>query len=532
MSDGPQDLSTADRELTAGTQGPLDNGTPKASLNPAKMVLLFNASKALASTTDVDQLLNVIVGEVQHVLNCEGAGVLLYDKEKDDFFWRIVKDKESLLASAKDEIRVPRDQGVCGWVFATGQPALVHDAANDPRLYKLVDTKSGFSTRNMICVPLQTNEKRLGVLYALNKIDGSFTDEDVEIMTALSGNVALALENASYVESLMISHRELERLNRVKNKILHHLSHELKTPLAIIEASLRIVEHKLETQGLDPRKFPFERIMRNLERLKIIEKQVGHIVEEKEFPEREIVLGFLDHLSDFMEIQKEEEPRLEEVLESLRKKIEEYLPSKRIEETEGVSVEAAFHTVESQVNRMKQDRILDIHFLPPDPAIVRMQPHILVSVIGGLVRNAVENTPDHGKVVVKGEHSPSGYDITVRDYGVGIPDSEQPNIFEGFYPVQETDLYSSGRPYGFNAGGSGTDLLKIKIFSQRFGFNVRFQSTRCNCIPTTRDLCPGDITRCGCCKTIEDCCENGGTEFIIEIPEHLVEKDGGLLERA
>ena len=261
------------------------------SFDPAKMVLLFNASMALASTTDIDQLLNVIVGEVQHVLKCEGAGVLLYDKERDDFFWRIVKDKESLLASAKDEIRVPRDRGVCGWVFSTGQPTLVHDAANDPRLYKLVDVKSGFSTRNMICVPLQTQEKRLGVLYALNKIEGSFTDEDVEIMTALSGNVALALENASHVESLILSHKELERLNRVKNKILHHLSHELATPLAIIEASLRIVERKMNAGGNAGAKPPFERIMRNLERLKIIENQVSHIVEEKRFPERDVVRG-------------------------------------------------------------------------------------------------------------------------------------------------------------------------------------------------------------------------------------------------
>ncbi len=491
-------------------------------LDPAKTILLFNASKALASTTDLDQLLQVIVGEVKDVIGCDGAGVVLYDEERDDFYWRSVEDKESFLSSARDEIRIPRDRGVCGWVFNTGEPALIHDATTDPRVYRQVETKSGFITRNMICVPLKGREKNLGVLYCLNKNEGSFTDEDVEIMVALSGNVALALENASYLESLVKSHAELERLNRVKNKILHHLSHELKTPLAIIEASLRTVERRLEMEGLNPERFPFDRILRNLGRLKTIEKQVGHIVEEREFPERKVISLFLDHLKDFIEIELEEEPRLGEALRKLRDKIEEYFPGEHPDENEQVSIQAAFQAAEFRVNQMKQDRVLDIELRPPDPAVIRIQPQIMMSVIGGLVRNAVENTPDRGKVVITGENLPSGYRITVRDYGVGIPETEQPNIFEGFYPVQETDLYSSGRRYEFNAGGTGTDLLKIKIFSERFGFSVRFRSTRCSCIPTARDICPGDVAKCPCCTATEDCYANGGTEFIVEIPSDRV----------
>lgn len=496
--------------------------TCRVFIDPAKMILLFNASKALASTTDLDQLLSIIVSEVQTVLGCEGAGVLLYDGERDDFYWRSVQDKESYLSSAREEIRIPRDRGVCGWVFNSGEPALVHDAANDPRLYREVEEKSGFTTRNMICVPLQTREKRQGVLYALNKVDGSFTDEDVEIMMALSSSVALALEHAAYYESLVKSHKELERLNLVKNRILNHLSHELKTPLAIIEASLRIMERKLEAAGFASPKLPFDRITRNVERLKTIEKQVSHIVEEREFPERKIILGFLDHLRDFIEIKQDEDPTLNDALEALKAKIEEQFPSK-VEETERVSVEAAFQAAEFRVNQMTENRVLDLQFGTPDPAIIKMQPQIMMSVIGGLVRNAVENTPDHGKIVITGENSESGYRITIRDFGVGIPQTEQQNLFEGFCPIKETDLYSSGRRYEFNAGGTGTDLLKIKIFSERFGFDIGFRSTRCSCIPTVRDLCPGDITKCKCCKKIEDCSRNGSTEFVIEIPRERVE---------
>ncbi len=503
--------------------GAASTSKPEVCLDPAKMMLLFNAAKALNATTDLDHLLDVIVSEIQSVLNCEGAGVLLHDKERDDFYWRSVRDKESFLASVREEIRIPKDQGVCGWVFRTGEPELVHDAVNDPRVYKSVAEISGFIARNMVCVPLQLAEKRLGVIYALNK-DGSFSEEDVDIMTALSGNVALALENASQFESLVNSYKELERLNRVKNRILHHLSHELKTPLSIVEASLRIMKNRLESQGVSPEKFPFERIMRNLGRLKTIERQVAHIVEDKEYPERSAVLSFLENLPDLLEVQQEDEPWLRDSLESLKRRIVEQFPSK-IEGTERVSIQAAFQATEARVNQMLQDRVLDIEFIPPDPAIIKIQPQIMMSTIGGLIRNAVENTPDHGKILIKGENLTSGYRITIHDFGVGIPEFEQPNIFEGFCPVQEVDMYSSGRRYEFNAGGTGTDLLKIKIFAERFGFNVSFSSHRCPHIPTTRDQCPGDVTKCTHCEKIEDCHTTGGTEFIIDLPPHLVETE-------
>jgi len=176
MSDDLMDQSGYEPEVSSGSESAGDDREAGAALDPAKMVLLLNASRALVSTRDVDQLLSVVNSEVRNVLDCEGAGVLLYDEEHDDFYWRSVQDDRSFLASAQDEIRIPKDKGVCGWVFQRGEPALVHDAANDPRLYRTVDEKSGFSTRNMVCVPLQTRERRLGVLYALNKTDGSFTE--------------------------------------------------------------------------------------------------------------------------------------------------------------------------------------------------------------------------------------------------------------------------------------------------------------------------------------------------------------------
>ncbi len=97
----------------------------------------------------------------------------------------------------------------------------------------------------------------------------------------------------------------------------------------------------------------------------------------------------------------------------------------------------------------------------------------------GLIRNAIEATPDHGTVSVTGRLKGDRYVFTVKDSGIGIPDKDKELIFEGFYPVQETESYSSRRPYSFNAGGKGIDLLRIRMFSELYGFKLSFKSQRC-----------------------------------------------------
>ena len=271
--------------------------------------------------------------------------------------------------------------------------------------------------------------------------------------------------------------------------------------------------------------FRSERIDRNFDRLRTIEKQLVHIVEGKDYPEKLIIVRFLDHLEEFLEIEQTERPEFQDALESLRRRILTLFPAK-IEETDSTDLAKLLDSERIHTERMKQNRNLDIQFHNPESVHIFMPPQILTSVVRGLVRNAVENTPDHGRIEVRVENRCDELTIIVKDYGIGIPEDEQPNIFEGFYPIKETDLYSSGRPYGFNAGGTGTDLLKIKILSERLGFKIDFKSSRCSCIPTLRDVCPGDITKCSCCDSVRDCLNNGGSEFTIHIPSHLVQQSG------
>jgi hypothetical protein len=78
--------------------------------------------------------------------------------------------------------------------------------------------------------------------------------------------------------------------------------------------------------------------------------------------------------------------------------------------------------------------------------------------------------------------------------------------------------YSTRNPFDFKAGGRGFDLLRMKIFSERYNFTIRMISNRCKYVPKEEDLCPGKVADCDLKQTEEDCPESGGTTVIVQFP--------------
>jgi hypothetical protein len=91
-------------------------------------------------------------------------------------------------------------------------------------------------------------------------------------------------------------------------------------------------------------------------------------------------------------------------------------------------------------------------------------------------------------------------------------------IFGGFFHTQDTMAYSSKRPYEFNAGGTGSDLLRIRALSERFNFNINFSSQRCHNIPHENTPCPGIISRCSHITDPADCRDADGSTFTLIFP--------------
>ncbi|MBI4965724.1 MAG: GAF domain-containing protein [Desulfomonile tiedjei] len=480
--------------------------------------MIYRSSMALAATMDLDHLLSVVVSELRSAMDTDAAGVLLYDEHRGDLYWREVQDDRGLIPARTSELRLPLDASISGQVFQTGEPALLNNPASNPQFFKPFETRTGFDIRNEIIVPLHTREKTLGVLVVINKSEGQFSEEDVHILSSLAGVVALAVENATFFEELMKSYRELEELNRAKTKVLNHLSHELRTPLAIIRGTIATMQKKLAEMGTKDFDRPIERMNRHVLSLNRLENQVESIIRTGYSWEKRMITGFLQAALDLMEVQTEYTPEIRRATSLLHKWLEKTFPTRR-DELERINVRSFGDMVIDYIrSKMKQEkRTLKLDFDLADAELL-IPNQVLVAIVEGLVRNAIEATPDHGTVSVTGLVKGDRYILRVKDTGIGIPEDAKEFIFEGFYPVQETEDYASRRPYSFNAGGKGMDLLRIRMFSELYGFRLSFTSQRCPLLVGSDGQPPRSVEFCQECQAPEECANNGGSEFVVDFP--------------
>jgi PAS domain S-box-containing protein len=481
---------------------------------------LFRISMALPSYPRLEDRLDYVSSEIKRVLEAEGALVILFDEEKNElFFMGAAYDDRDTQRRAK-EIRYPATKEVLGRVIETGQPVIVQDTSIDPYFYGLVDEQLHFKSRNMLDVPLRSGDRIIGVLCAINKKEGVFDQTDVELLNLIAGTVALSIENARYSKQITEAYNELASLNRAKDRVINHLSHELKTPVSVLRGSLIILRKEMDMLPDETWKQTMERAWRNLGRILEIQYQVEDIMGRRQYKTYQLLSLLLDQCADELEALVAQEVGEGSVVERIRDKIEEQYGSKESK----VSQFSLDEFVEWRLEILRQKfphREVEIVTRSEPVLHVYVPEDVLIKVVDGLIRNAVEATPDEGRIEITVHRKGDGAELMVHDYGIGIPEDNQRRIFEGFFTTHETLAYSSKGPFDFYAGGKGADLLRMKIFAERFRFEIEMESTRCGYIPKDSDLCPGRISKCRFCKEREGCFHSGQTIFKVFFPPPL-----------
>jgi class 3 adenylate cyclase/putative methionine-R-sulfoxide reductase with GAF domain len=188
------------------------------------------------SEMNMDELFDLVMDHANQIMNTERSTLFLYDDYTEEL-WSLVAT-----GMKKNEIRIKKDSGLAGWVFQKKKCLIVNDTYQDTRFNVDVDRRTGFQTKNILCVPIFSRAGMcIGTLEVLNRRQGNFVDEDAEFLKSISDYVAIAIENArlyedikAYTERLESSIILTEKLEKVKAQLTKFV------PASVV----KIVEHE------------------------------------------------------------------------------------------------------------------------------------------------------------------------------------------------------------------------------------------------------------------------------------------------
>jgi signal transduction histidine kinase len=481
-----------------------------AELNGA----MLRISQSLYNYSYLEDLLSYVSLEIRQLLGSEGAVVTLLDKEAGELYLPgIAYDDPSTERRVKG-MRFSVDEVLAGDVIVRREPVIVNDCSRlNP--YPERDRKMGYVTRNLVEVPIFAEDRAIGVLCGINKKGGNFSNKDVDILTMLAGIVALAIENTRYSEELRALYREVRALNVAKDKAINHLSHELKTPVAILADAVKAVEDELESLPGDDWK-PFMNIIRrNVKRIHDIKEEVEDIIKGNEMKHPALLAVLLDLCADLLAVASSREAGDPGMAARIRQRIDDLFRPASLKSVP-INPDLFVHRRLSELQTEFKHRDLDIFREFEKTPPIDLPEEIMTKLVDGLVKNAIENTPDGGRIELIIEDRGDEILFRVRDHGVGIDEESQLRIFEGFFPTQEMTRYATRKPFDFNAGGKGADLLRLKIFSETYGFTLSMTSIRCPALVDGSMDCPGNVGACPALTGGRRCHENmGGSEFTV-----------------
>ncbi|MFQ5613189.1 MAG: GAF domain-containing protein [Anaerolineae bacterium] len=214
-----------------------------------QLAVLEEVGRELSSTLDLDEVLTKIMHRINAVLEVEAGSLLLVDEKTDDLVFQIALGEK---AEGVKPFRLKKGEGLAGQVALTGEPLMIADVQKDRRHFKQTDVTTGFLTRSMLCVPMISRGRVIGVIQVLNKIQGDFLEEDLELLGSIANYAAIALENAILLRNVQA---ERDRVIAVQEEVSRKLARDLHDGptqlVAGILGSIDFVKQAIKHNELD-----------------------------------------------------------------------------------------------------------------------------------------------------------------------------------------------------------------------------------------------------------------------------------------
>jgi len=366
--------------------------SPKGSDNDVRA--LARLSSLVNSSLDLTEVLDNAMNYVEELMNAETSSIFEVDYEREELRFRLARGK---WGSKAQEIRLAMGEGIAGRAAQEGKPILVPDIEQDKRFTPRVDAHTGFKTRSIICVPIKHKGRLIGVLEVLNKRGGPFDEDDVELLTVVSNQIGIAMENARLYERL----RErftltAEELKKTQQRVIHSermvalaslsqgVAHEVRNPVMSIGGFAKRIQQKLPPDNP-------------------VYKYADIIIKETARLEKMV--------QDIEDYTKMRQPGFGEV-------------------NLGGLVKHALEDWQANQGLAKIDIRLD---LPDDETTFPADEELLRLVLNNLFQNAAEAMAGEGILSVVAYSEAGHVVIRVADTGRGIPSEKLPLIFDPFF---------------------------------------------------------------------------------------------------
>jgi signal transduction histidine kinase len=336
--------------------------------------------------------LNRIIKAATELTDTETASIMLLDPKTGELRFEAAS-QSTMTRGAMDAIVVPLEGSLAGWVVQHGEPVLVEDPRNDPRHFQGVDKTIDFQTRNLLTVPMVAYDKIIGVVQALNKRPGSsWTEDDVNTLTTLAAQAAIAIENARLFQ---------------QSDFISEMVHELRTPLAALKASTTL-----------------------LLRPDLPEHRRHDIIQTMQTETDRLTRM----TTDFLDLAR---------LESGRARLE----------TSVFDIATLIQESVDIVSHQASEHSISI-FVQCEPLDLEADRGKVKQVLLNLLTNAIKYNREQGEIhiTVIPPTNPKSGDIMaciqVQDTGRGISEENQQRMFEKFYRASDTSGYTQGTGLG------------------------------------------------------------------------------------
>lgn len=171
----------------------------RAARNQRGVAALLKATTSLGQSLDLETTLRAVMDQARDLLDADRSTLFLLSRDGSELWTKVA----SADGRTPIEIRIPANRGIAGYVASTGRTLNIPDAYQDPRFDPTTDRRTGYVTRNILCMPVYNSESELiGVTQLINKHQGSFTSSDEHFMRAFNIQAGVALENAQLFENV------------------------------------------------------------------------------------------------------------------------------------------------------------------------------------------------------------------------------------------------------------------------------------------------------------------------------------------